>query len=248
MRFDIITLFPEIFSALKSGITNRALENKIIELAFWNPRDFTDDPYKRVDDRPYGGGPGMVMLYQPLHDAIMAAKAACASPAKVIHLSPQGKPLTQKIMRELSQDKNKRIILIASRYEGIDERLLTHDIEAEYSIGDYVLSGGELPAMVLIDGITRLLPGALNDPESAAQDSFQEDLLDCPHYTRPALVDGMSVPEILQSGNHQAISVFRHQESLRNTWQKRPDLLQRRTLTEDERNYLQKLIRKSTDQ
>ncbi|EKD91672.1 MAG: tRNA (guanine-N(1)-)-methyltransferase [uncultured bacterium] len=248
MQFDIITLFPEMFDALNYGIIHRALEQKIITVSFWNPRDFTHDIHKSVDDRPYGGGPGMIMLYKPLHDAICAAKKSNATPATVIHLSPQGKPLTQKIIRALSEKQNRRFILVSSRYEGIDERLLKTDIDAEYSIGDYVLSGGELPAMVLIDSITRLLPNVLNDPESTKQDSFSnsDGLLDYPHYTRPATIDALSVPLVLQSGNHDEIQKWRHQESIRNTWQKRPDLLKRLTLTEDDQNFLKKLIEKSS--
>lgn len=242
MRFDIITLFPEIFNALKSGITGRALDQKIITLKCWNPRDFTNDPGKRVDDRPYGGGPGMVMEYQPLHDAINAARADHSAKAKVIYLSPQGKCLTQKKIREWSQTPHQRFILIAGRYEGIDERVVLKDVDEEWSIGDYVLSGGELPAMVLIDAITRLLPHALGDENSAIQDSFENGLLDHPHYTRPETIDGMSIPPVLQSGDHAAISAWRQKESLGKTWQKRPDLLKRRILNDDERKQLQLYI------
>jgi tRNA (guanine37-N1)-methyltransferase len=242
MQFDIITLFPEIFNALKSGITGRAIDQKIISITCWNPRNFTTDPNKRIDDRPYGGGPGMVMEYEPLHNAITAARAAHPTTPTVIYLSPQGKPLTQKIVREWSKTPEKRLILIAGRYEGIDERVLLKDIDEEYSIGDYVLSGGELPAMVIIDAITRLLPNALGDENSAIQDSFENGLLDHPHYTRPETIDGMTIPTVLQSGDHAAIAAWRHKESLRNTWQKRPDLLQRRILTDVERKLLQIIV------
>lgn len=242
MKFDIITLFPEIFDALKSGIVGRAWNEKIIEIRCWNPRDYTTDPNKRIDDRPYGGGPGMVMEYQPLHNAINAARAAESSTPTVIYLSPQGKPLTQKIIRSFSETPEKRFILIAGRYEGIDERVMMKDVDEEYSIGDYVLSGGELPAMVMIDAITRLLPHALGDQDSASQDSFENGLLDYPHYTRPETIDGMTVPSVLQSGDHAAIAAWRHKESMRNTWQKRPDLLKRRILTNDERKLLQSIV------
>ena len=245
MRFDIITLFPEIFQSLQSGITGRALDQKIIVLIYWNPRDFTHNIHKRVDDRPYGGGPGMVMQYQPLHDAITAAKQAHPTPATVIYLSPQGKPLTQAKIREWAkstESTDKRFILVAGRYEGIDERILQKDIDEEYSIGDYVLSGGELPAMVLIDAITRLLPNALGDPNSAVEDSFENGLLDHPHYTRPEIIDDLSIPSVLQGGDHAAISTWRHKESLGKTWQKRPDLLKRRILTGDEKQLLQMYI------
>lgn len=242
MRFDIITLFPEIFAILKAGIVGRAIDQKIIEIHCWNPRDFTNDPNKRIDDRPYGGGPGMVMEYQPLHNAILAAKNACKTQATVIYLSPQGKPLTQKKVREWSGLNAKRFILIAGRYEGIDERVILKDVDEECSIGDYVLSGGELPAMILIDTVTRLLPDALGHIDSAAQDSFENGLLDHPHYTRPDTIDGLSVPKVLQSGDHAAIARWRCKESLGKTWQKRPDLLQRRILNDDDRKLLQMYI------
>ena len=245
MRFDIITLFPDIFDALKSGITGRALTQKIIEIKCWNPRDFTDDPNKRIDDRPYGGGPGMVMEYEPLHNAITAARHATQTKATVIYLSPQGKPLTQQKIREWSKTPENRLILIAGRYEGIDERVILKDVDEEWSIGDYVLSGGELPAMVVIDAMTRLLPGALGDDTSAQHDSFENGLLDHPHYTRPETIDGLSVPSVLQSGDHATILTWRRKESIGKTWQKRPDLLKRRILNADERKLLQMYIDES---
>ena len=245
MRFDIITLFPKIFNALKSGITGRALTQKIIELKCWNPRDFTDDPNKRIDDRPYGGGPGMVMEYEPLHNAITAARNDDTTKSTVIYLSPQGKPLTQSKIREWSTTPENRLILIAGRYEGIDERVILKDVDEEWSIGDYVLSGGELPAMVMIDAITRLLPGALGDNTSAQNDSFENGLLDHPHYTRPETIDGLSVPSVLQSGDHSAILAWRRKESIGKTWQKRPDLLKRRILNAEERKLLQMYIDES---
>ncbi|MDP2248624.1 MAG: tRNA (guanosine(37)-N1)-methyltransferase TrmD, partial [Nitrosomonadales bacterium] len=187
-QFDVVTLFPQMFDAVtQSGITARALEKKIYGLSLWNPRDFTTDNYKTVDDRPYGGGPGMVMLAEPLEKAINAAKVrqqdAGVERVKVIHLSPQGKPLTHAMVMQLAAEQG--LILLASRYEGVDERLLASVVDEEISIGDYVLSGGELPAMVLIDAIVRQLPGALGDADSAVEDSFVDGLLDCPHYTRP---------------------------------------------------------------
>lgn len=242
IRFDIITLFPEMFDALKSGITGRALSQKIIEIKCWNPRDFTDDPNKRIDDRPYGGGPGMIMEYQPLHHAITAAKKADARSAHVIYLSPQGKLLTQSTIREYIKNPEKRLILISGRYKGIDERVILQDVDEEWSVGDYVVTGGELPAMIVIDAMTRLLPNALGDENSAQQDSFENGLLDYPHYTRPETVDGLTVPVVLQSGDHTAIARWRRKESLGKTWQKRPDLLKRRILNEDERNLLQLYI------
>src|SRR3990167_5750916 len=235
MHFTVITLFPDMFSALEVGITGRAKNTGKIGISCLNPRDFTDDPNKRIDDRPYGGGPGMVMEYLPLHNAITAARANTKTKPLVIYLSPQGTPLTQKIIRELAMQEN--IILIAGRYEGIDERVIEKDIDAEYSIGDYVLSGGELPAMVLIEAITRLLPGALGDAESAAQDSFENDLLDHPHYTRPEEIDGMSVPAVLLSGDHRAIKQWRHEQSIKRTRQKRPDLIKSRANRDDDRKH-----------
>ncbi|HQR59839.1 MAG TPA: tRNA (guanosine(37)-N1)-methyltransferase TrmD [Methylophilaceae bacterium] len=242
LQFDVVTLFPPMFEAIsKYGITSRALEKKIYELTLWNPRDFTTDNYKTVDDRPYGGGPGMVMLAQPLEKAIAAAKkrqkeAAGVEHPKVIHLSPQGKPLTHDAVLKLAAEPG--LILLASRYEGVDERLLQRVVDEEYSIGDYVLSGGELPAMVLIDAVVRHLPGTLGDADSAAEDSFVDGLLDCPHYTRPEVYEGMQVPEVLLSGNHKEIKRWRLKQSLGRTRDKRPDLLAARLLTKEESRLL----------
>jgi tRNA (guanine37-N1)-methyltransferase len=241
VQFDVITLFPSMFEAISAqGVTARALEKKIYELSLWNPRDFTTDNYKTVDDRPYGGGPGMVMLVEPLEKAIRAAKArqreAGVEHPKVIHLSPQGNPLTHAKVMELAAQPG--LILLASRYEGVDERLLQREVEEEISIGDYVLSGGELPAMVLIDAIVRHLPGTLGDADSAAEDSFVDGLLDCPHYTRPEVYDGMKVPEVLMSGNHALIKRWRLKQSLGRTRDKRPDLLAARSLTKEESRLL----------
>ena len=243
-QFDVISLFPQMFDAVtQSGITARALEKKIYGLSLWNPRDFTTDNYKTVDDRPYGGGPGMVMLAEPLEKAINAAKArqqaVGVERVKVIHLSPQGKPLTHAKVMELVAESG--VILLASRYEGVDERLLTSMVDEEISIGDYVLSGGELPAMVLIDAIVRQLPGALGDADSALEDSFVDGLLDCPHYTRPEEYKGVKVPEVLLSGNHAKIKQWRLKMSLQRTRTKRPDLLAVRPLSKEESRLLKEL-------
>ncbi|MDR2220515.1 MAG: tRNA (guanosine(37)-N1)-methyltransferase TrmD [Methylobacillus sp.] len=241
MRFDVVTLFPAMFEAISAhGVTARALEKKIYELALWNPRDFTSDNYKTVDDRPYGGGPGMVMLIEPLEKAIRAAQArqreAGVTRPRVIHLSPQGRPLTHEKVIELAAQPG--LILLASRYEGVDERLLQREVDEEISLGDYVLSGGELPAMALIDAIVRQLPGALGDADSAAEDSFADGLLDCPHYTRPEVYDGAQVPDVLMSGNHALIKRWRLKQSLGRTRDKRPDLLAARPLTKEESDLL----------
>lgn len=241
MRIAIVSLFPEMFSAISDyGITRRAMENKLVELSFWNPRSFTSDRHQTVDDRPYGGGPGMVMMIQPLRDAIGAAKAWASAegeqPVSVIYLSPQGRPLTQAGVKELAAEAN--LVLVAGRYEGIDERLIELEVDAEWSIGDYVLSGGELAAMVLIDAVTRLIPGALGHAQSAEQDSFSDGLLDCPHYTRPEVYEGREVPEVLLSGNHARIRRWRLQQALDRTARRRPDLLEKLELTEEQQTLL----------
>jgi len=243
-QFDVVTLFPQMFEAVtQSGITARALERKIYQLSLWNPRDFTTDNYKTVDDRPYGGGPGMVMLPEPLEKAIVAAKArqqvAGVKEVRVIHLSPQGKPLTHQIVMQLAATEG--LVLLASRYEGVDERLLESLVDEEISIGDYVLSGGELPAMVLLDAIVRQLPGALGDADSAAEDSFVDGLLDCPHYTRPEVYKGVRVPEVLMSGHHAKIKQWRLKMSLQRTRIKRPDLLAARPLSKEESRLLKEI-------
>lgn len=243
MKFDIITLFPEMFSAIQYGVVGRALKQKRIHIQYWNPRDFAKDKHRTVDDRPYGGGPGMLMAYQPLHDALGAAKKADTSPAKTLYLSAQGKPLTHEIAANLSTLP--RLIFIAGRYEGVDQRFIDLEVDEEYSIGDYVLSGGELPTMVMIDAITRLLPGVLGHDQSAEKDSFVSGLLDHPHYTRPEEIAGLSVPKVLLSGDHEAIARWRLKESLGNTWQKRPDLLKRRILSSEEQKLLDEYIAES---
>ena len=238
-NFTTISLFPELFDALNLGITGRAQKNGLMHLSHINPRQFTDDNYQRVDDRPYGGGPGMVMMVEPLRRAI--AKARQQQPkAPVLYLSPQGQPLTQHLVRNLAQEEN-GLILLCGRYEGVDQRVIDHDVDLECSIGDYVLSGGELPAMVLIDAITRLQPGALGDEQSAEQDSFSHGLLDCDHYTRPEQIDGQTVPDVLQSGNHAAIARYRLENSLKKTWQRRPDLLKNCVLDDEQQALLKQL-------
>jgi len=244
MQFDVISLFPDMFAALSGfGISSRALERGIYQLGLWNPRDFTVDNYRTVDDRPYGGGPGMVMLAEPLASAIQAAKlrqqAAGVVGSKVIHLSPQGKPLTHAHVMRLCEEPG--LILLASRYEGVDERLLATVVDEEISIGDYVLSGGEIPAMVLMDAIIRQLPGALGDAGSAEEDSFVDGLLDCPHYTRPEEYAGQKVPEVLLSGNHAKIKRWRLKQSLARTRARRPDLLAARSLTKEESRLLMEI-------
>jgi len=243
MRFDVISLFPEMFSVISQyGITGRALEKNIYALNVINPRDFTQDNHKTVDDRPYGGGPGMVMLAEPLEKAIKVAKQLqieAGIKPHVIHMSPRGKPLNHQKVMELSQQRG--LILLASRYEGVDERLLEALVDEEISIGDYVLSGGELPAMALIDAVVRQLPGSLGDADSAVEDSFVNGLLDCPHYTRPEVYEGKVVPEVLLSGNHAKIREWRLKHSLLLTRAKRPDLLAARSLTKEEARLLKEL-------
>ncbi len=239
LTFDVITLFPEMFAALDYGVVGRAIKNKVLELNTLNPRDFTEDPYRTVDDRPYGGGPGMVMLAEPLCRAIRQAKAANPQ-SKTLYLSPKGRQLDQAAVKRLSQCAH--LILIAGRYEGIDERVILKEVDEEWSIGDYVLSGGELPAMVLVDAIARFIPGVLGHALSAAQDSFSNGLLDCPHYTRPSIFEGMSVPEVLLSGHHQDIEHWRLKHALGETFLKRPDLLSQRQLTELEQTLLNSFL------
>lgn len=233
MHFDFVTLFPELIrAALTSGVTGRAVARSLVQVEMWDPRDFTHDAYRTVDDRPYGGGPGMVMKFEPLRDAIRAARAASTIPARTLYLSPQGRLLDQRSVVDLS--RSQRLILVAGRYEGIDERLIDAEIDEEWSIGDYVLSGGELPALVLFDAITRLLPGVLGHAESAQQDSHMGGLLDCPHYTRPDRVDGLEVPDVLQSGNHEAIRRWRLRQSINRTRIRRPDLLEKARLDREQ--------------
>lgn len=223
LHFGVVTIFPEMFDALIDfGVTGRAVRDGIARVDFWNPRDFTQDRHRTVDDRPYGGGPGMVMAAPPLCAAIRAARTALGSGTRTVYLSPQGATLTQQ--RAAGLAAGGPLVLLAGRYEGIDERVIESEIDEELSIGDYVLSGGELPAMVLMDAVIRLLPGALGHGESAAQDSFSEGLLDCPHYTRPEVFEGRGVPEVLLSGDHERIRRWRLGQARERTRQRRPDL------------------------
>jgi tRNA (guanine37-N1)-methyltransferase len=241
MRIDVLTLFPEfIRDSAAIGVVGRAQERALLEVVGWNPRDYASGNYRRVDERPFGGGPGMVMQIEPLRATLDAARAASPVPARVIYLSPQGPRLTQAKVRELASLP--RLILLCGRYEGVDERFIAREVDEEVSIGDYVLSGGEPAAAVLIDALGRLQEGALNDADSAAQDSFENGLLDCPHYTRPEVADGESVPAVLLSGDHAAIRRWRRQQSLGRTWLRRPDLLARVELDKADRALLAAFI------
>ena len=242
LQFDVVTLFPPMFDAVtECGVTGRAREKGLYQLVVWNPRDFAANTYRTVDDRPYGGGPGMVMMAEPLEKAIAAArqrqKSSGVKEPRVIHLSPQGRLLHHRLVMELAQEPG--LVLFAGRYEGVDERLIRRSVDEEISIGDYVLSGGELAAMVVMDCVVRQLPGALGDAESANQDSFVNGLLDCPHYTRPELYHGEAVPPVLLSGNHAEIGRWRLKQALGRTWQRRPDLLEARALSAEERALLE---------
>lgn len=246
MWIGVISLFPEMFRAItEHGVTGRAVKSGLLQIECWNPRDFTHDKHRTVDDRPYGGGPGMLMMVQPLRDAIHAAKQAAGDGAKVIYLSPQGRKLTQAGVTELATSQ--KLILVAGRYEGIDERVIQTEVDEEWSIGDYVLSGGELPAMTLIDAVSRLVPGVLGDQASAEQDSFADGLLDHPHYTRPELLDGLAVPEALTSGNHEVIRRWRLKQSLGRTWQRRPELINNLALTDEQESLLAEYVREVRD-
>jgi len=240
MRIDVITLFPEMVRDCAShGIQGRAIDNGLLELHSWNPRDYTEDKYRGVDDRPYGGGPGMVMQVQPLRAAIRAARETGMA-APVIYLSPQGARFDQRKAQQLATLE--RFILVAGRYEGVDERFIDFEVDEELSAGDYVLSGGELPALMVMDAVTRLLPGALGDADSAQQDSFMDGLLDYPHYTRPELIDGLQVPAELVGGNHADIRRWRAKQALGRTWQRRPDLLEVLQLDEQQQQLLNEFI------
>jgi len=244
MWLGVISLFPDMFRAItEHGVTGRAVKQQLLEFHCWNPRDFTTDKHKTVDDRPYGGGPGMLMMVEPLRQAIHAAKAAAeqaGQEAKVIYLSPQGRKLEQSGVKELAQ--NQALILVAGRYEGIDERIIKTEIDEEWSIGDYVLTGGELPAMTLIDAVVRFVPGVLGHAASAEQDSFSDGLLDCPHYTRPEMLGDLAVPPVLLSGNHEKIRQWRLQQSLGRTWERRPELINNLALTDEQARLLAEYI------
>jgi tRNA (guanine37-N1)-methyltransferase len=242
IRFDVVTLFPEMFSAVTaSGITRKALEAGLWRLETWNPRDFTTDNYRTVDDRPYGGGPGMVMLAEPLEKALDAAQAAGAG--GVIFLSPQGRRLDHDKVMELAG--RRAVTLLCGRYEGVDERLIRRRVGEELSLGDFVLSGGELAAMAVIDAVVRQLPGALGDGQSAAEESFAQGLLDCPQYTRPETYAGERVPEVLLSGHHEQIRRWRLKQSLGRTWLRRPELIAGRTLSVEEQGLLEEFKQES---
>lgn len=242
MWFGVVTLFPEMFSSFtEQGVTGRAIKKGTVQTEFWNPRDFTTDKHHTVDDRPYGGGPGMLMKVQPLRDAIAAAKEAAGEGVIVAYLSPIGRKLDQQAVSELAQ--RDKLILVAGRYEGIDERVIEADIDEQWSIGDFVLSGGELAAMVMIDAVTRWVPGVLGHEDSAQQDSFAEGLLDCQHYTRPEVLDGQQVPEVLVSGNHELIRRWRLQQSLGRTWIHRPDLIEQAELNAEQQTLLEEFKR-----
>jgi tRNA (guanine37-N1)-methyltransferase len=241
LRFDVVSLFPEMFAAVTAaGITRRALERKLWQLSLWNPRDWAENAYRTIDDRPFGGGPGMVMMAGPLAKAIASAKAARGG-GPVIYLSPQGRTLTHGRVCELAATEG--AVLLCGRYEGIDERLIEHCVDEEVSLGDFVLSGGEIAAMALIDACVRQLPGALNDEASAIEESFATGLLDCPHFTRPEVYEGMTVPEVLLSGHHENIRRWRLQQALGRTWLRRPDLLECRRLSSEEARLLEEFKR-----
>ena len=238
MQIEVVTLFPDMFDALTQfGVTGRAVENKLLSLNTRNPRDYAEDNHRTVDDRPFGGGPGMVMMVEPLQKAISDARRVLPANTKTVYLSPQGKKVDQALLQEAAQAPG--WIFLAGRYEGVDERLIEAEIDEEWSIGDYVLSGGELAAMVVIDGMARLLPGALGHADSADQDSFVNGLLDCPHYTRPEQIGGRSVPSVLLSGDHQAIARWRMKQALGRTWLRRPDLLENIQLNDLQKKLLE---------
>lgn len=235
--FGFVTLFPDMFDAfLTQGVIGRAVKSGRIHAQCFNPRDYTHDKHRTVDDRPYGGGPGMLMMVQPLTDAISAAQAAAGGDAKVIYLSPQGSTLNQQKVKHLVQSN--KLILVAGRYEGIDERVIQSMVDEEISLGDFVLSGGEIPAMALVDSVARLIPGVLGHELSAECDSFEDGLLDCPHYTRPEVLNGEQVPAVLLSGNHEKIRRWRLKQSLGRTWQRRPDMFKKLALTEEQGSLL----------
>lgn len=242
LQIDVVTLFPAMFEAVtESGVTSRARERGLYQMVLWNPRDFSSNSYRSVDDRPYGGGPGMVMMAEPLEKSIAAARqrqlsCGVARP-RVLHLTPQGRVLNHELVRELAAEQG--LVMLAGRYEGVDERLIGRAIDDEVSIGDYVMSGGELAAMVVIDCVVRQLPGTLGAADSAEQDSFVNGLLDCPHYTRPEVYEGERVPAVLLSGNHAQIERWRLKQALGRTWQRRPDLLEKRGMSKEERALLE---------
>jgi tRNA (guanine37-N1)-methyltransferase len=231
LHLAVITLMPDMFEVLKHGVVGRAIEQGLAKVDCLNPREWAETPYRQVDDKPYGGGPGMVMMYEPLHEAINHAKAQMPCSCKTIYLSPQGKIIRQPELNYLAEN-NQSLLFIAGRYEGIDERIISQHVDEEWSLGDFVLSGGELAALVFIDAIIRLLPGSLGHSLSAEQDSFMNGLLEYPHYTRPATINGLDVPPVLLSGNHRDIERWRRKQSLGKTWLKRPDLFDKIQLSD----------------
>ena len=246
LYLGVISLLPDVFASLAYGVTGRAIEQGLAKVDYWSPREWANRPYRQIDDKPYGGGPGMVMMYEPLHAAIQHAKSQMPSTCKTIYLSPQGKVIRQIDLNQVAEAKQS-LLFIAGRYEGIDERIIAHHIDEEWSLGDFVLSGGELAAMVFIDALVRLLPGSLGHQASAQQDSFMNGLLDCPHYTRPAVIHGASVPDVLLGGNHRDIERWRRKQSLGKTWLKRPDLLEKLTLNDYDMQLLVEFKREHGD-
>ena len=237
LHLGVISLLPEIFQSLKYGVTGRAIEQGLAQVDYWNPREWASRPYRQVDDKPYGGGPGMLMMYEPLDAAITAAQNKMPARCKTIYLSPQGRLIQQADLNQIAEQEQS-LLFIAGRYEGIDERIIAHHVDEEWSLGDFVLSGGEFAAMVFIDAIVRLLPGSLGHQASAQQDSFMNGLLDCPHYTRPAMINGAGVPEVLMGGNHRDIERWRRKQSLGKTWLKRPDLLEKLQINDIDKQLL----------
>ena len=231
LHLGVISLLPDMLDSLQHGVVGRAIEQRLAKVDCWNPRDWSDRPYRQIDDKPYGGGPGMVMMYEPLHGAIIHAKSQMPTNCRTIYLSPQGKQIKQDDLNQIARSEQS-LLFIAGRYEGIDERIISQHVDEEWSLGDFVLSGGELAAMVFIDALVRLLPGSLGHQASAEQDSFMNGLLDCPHFTRPAVIDGASVPAVLLNGNHRDIEQWRRKQSLGKTWLKRPDLLEKLHLSD----------------
>lgn len=246
LHLGVISLIPEIFASMQYGVTGRSIEEGLVKVDYWNPRDWASRPYRQVDDKPYGGGPGMVMMYEPLDAAIVHARSQMPAKCKTIYLCPQGRTIKQSDLNQIVQNEQP-LLFLAGRYEGIDERIITHHVDEEWSLGDFVLSGGELAAMVFIDALVRLLPGSLGHQASAQQDSFMNGLLEYPHYTRPAVINDASVPEVLLGGNHRDIERWRRKQSLGKTWLKRPDLLEKLQLSDADLQLLGEFKREHVD-